>query len=131
MSGDGPTSMKILRSLLKDIANRPTPANFIANKPTKLVRDASDVGIRAVLEHLGSPVVYVLSLLIAGESGYSQTHKALFWAVCRLHKYLFSLGITITTDHKALQLLCNSDASVVKSMVAMVYRMIIALAAYS
>ena len=54
----------------------------------------------------------------------------MFWAVRRLHKYLFGIKFTIVTDHQALQFLFNPDKSVAKSTAAMIQRWSIALSAY-
>ncbi|VDP66514.1 unnamed protein product [Echinostoma caproni] len=68
-------------------------------------RITSNVDIGAILEQNGCPIVCIFRLLNNSERGYSQTQKealAVYWAVRRLHKYLFELRFTIVTDHQAL-----------------------------
>ncbi|VDP90251.1 unnamed protein product [Echinostoma caproni] len=55
---------------------------------------------------------------------------AVYWAVHRLHKYLFGLRFTIITDHQALQYLFSPQKSISKPTAAMIQRWSIALAAY-
>ena len=124
----------VLRGLIRCVTDRPVLAPFSPSKPTILITDASDVGIGAVLEQEGHPVICISRLLNAAERGYSQTQKealAVFWAVRRLHKYLFGLRFTIVTDHQALQFLFNPNKSIAKSTAAMLQRWSIALAAYN
>uniref|UniRef100_A0A183BGN1 RT_RNaseH domain-containing protein n=1 Tax=Echinostoma caproni TaxID=27848 RepID=A0A183BGN1_9TREM len=124
----------ILRGLIRCVTDRPVIAPFSPSKPTTLITNASDVGIGAVLEQEDCPVICISRLLNAAEKGYSQTQKeasALFWAVRRLHKYLFGLPFTIITDHQALQFLFNPNKSITKSTAAMLQRWSIALAAYN
>ncbi|MBM6549447.1 RNase H-like domain-containing protein, partial [Streptococcus dysgalactiae] len=95
-----------LRDIIRMITDRPLLASFPPSKRTTLVTDASDVGIGAVLEQDGCPIVCISRLLNTAEKGYSQTQKealAVYWAVRRLHKYLFGLRFTIVTDHQAVQ----------------------------
>ena len=68
--------------------------------------DASPVGIGAVIEQHGHPVIFVSKTLAAAERGYAQIERealAIVWAVRRLHKYLFGRKFTLYTDHKPLQ----------------------------
>ncbi|VDP21430.1 unnamed protein product [Echinostoma caproni] len=122
----------ILRDLIRCVTDRPVLSPFSPSKPTTLITDASDVGIGAVLEQEGCPVICTSRLLNAAENGYSPTQKkalAVFWAVRRLHKYLFGLWFTIITDHQALQFLFNPNKSIAMSTAAMQQRWSIALAA--
>ncbi|VDP89353.1 unnamed protein product [Echinostoma caproni] len=74
----------ILRGLIRCVTDWLVLAPFSPSKPTTLIIDASDVGIGAVLEQEGCPVIFISHLLNAAEKGYSQTQKealAVFWAV--------------------------------------------------
>ncbi|VDP73342.1 unnamed protein product [Echinostoma caproni] len=124
---------RTLHELIRNITERPLLASFSPSKSIKPVTDASEVGIGAVLEQEGLPVICISRLLNHAEKGYSQTQKealAVFWAVRRLHKYLFGLHFTIVTDHQAPQFLLNPNKSIVKATAAMIQRWSIALAAY-
>ena len=125
---------RILRELIQIITDRPLLASFSPSKSITLVTDASELGIGAVLEQEGTPVMCISRLLNSAEKGYSQTQKealAVFWAVRRLHKYLFGMHFTIVTDHHALQFLFNPNKSVAKTTAAMLQRWSIALGAYN
>ena len=107
---------------------------FSPNIRPVLITDASPTGIGAVLEQDGRPVLCVSRCLSKAEQGYSQTHRealAVYWAVSRLHKYLFGIPFTIVTDHEALKFIYNPSSSLAKSSAAMVQRWSIALSAYS
>ncbi|VDP83173.1 unnamed protein product [Echinostoma caproni] len=68
----------------------------VTSKPNTFLTHASNVGIGAVLEQEGCPVICISRLLNAAENGYSQTQRealAVFWAVQRLHKYLFGFAV--------------------------------------
>ncbi|VDP94247.1 unnamed protein product [Echinostoma caproni] len=62
----------ILRGLLRCVTDRPVLALVSPSKPTTLIPDASDIGIGAVLEHEGCPVIFISRLLDAAEE---DTHK--------------------------------------------------------
>ncbi|VDP91295.1 unnamed protein product [Echinostoma caproni] len=99
---------QILRESIQMITGRPVLASFCPTKHPTLITDALDVGIGAVLERNGCPIVCISRLLNKGERGYSQTQNealAVYWAVRCLHKYLFGLCFTMVTDHQALKYL--------------------------
>ena len=56
---------------------------------------------------------------------------AVYWAVQRLHKYLFGTPFTIVTDHEALKFIYNPYKSLSRSSADMVQRWSIALSAYN
>ncbi|VDP80553.1 unnamed protein product [Schistosoma mattheei] len=65
--------------------------------------------------------------------GYSQTQRealAVFWAVKRLHKYLFGKKFTVVTDYEALKFIYHPEKSLARSSAAMVQRWSIALSEY-
>ncbi|VDP40334.1 unnamed protein product [Echinostoma caproni] len=79
---------QILRETIRMITDRPVLASFSPTKHLTLITDASDVGIGAVLEQNGCPIVCISRLLNKAERGYPQTQKealAAYWAVRRLH----------------------------------------------
>ena len=85
------------------------------------------------MEREGRPVICVSHRLSKAEQGYSQTHRealAVYWAVKRLHKYVFGTKFTIITDHEALKFIYDPLKSLAKSSVFMVQRWSIALSAY-
>jgi hypothetical protein len=128
-----PECERSIRELIHCITERPCLAPFSPQQPIVVTTDASEFGIGATLEQNGHPVICISRLLNKAERGYSQTQKealGVFWAVKRLHKYLFGMRFTIITDHQALQYLLDPGKSVAKSTAAMVQRWSIALAAY-
>ncbi|CAH8542619.1 unnamed protein product [Schistosoma intercalatum] len=122
-----------LRSLLKFLQSDAVLRTYSPNVHSVLITDASPVGIGAVLEQEGRPVICVSQKLTVTEQGYSQTQRealAVFWAVKRLHKYLFGKKFTIVTDHEALKFIYHPEKSLARSSAAMVQRWSIALSAY-
>ncbi|CAH8556556.1 unnamed protein product [Schistosoma rodhaini] len=122
-----------LRSLLKFLQSDAVLRTYSPSVHSVLITDASPVGIGAVLEQEGRPVICVSRKLSVAEQGYSQTQRealAVFWAVKRLHKYLFGKKFTIVTDHEALKFIYHPDKSLARSSAAMVQRWSIALSAY-
>ena len=127
------THEQILRSILNFLKTKAFLRSFSSKKHSTLITDASPTGIGAVLEQDGYPVICVSRKLSAAEKGYSQTQRealAVYWAVNRLHKYLFGLKFTIVSDHEALRFLYHPAKSLHKSTSAMVHRWCISLAAY-
>ncbi|KAF2883624.1 hypothetical protein ILUMI_22558 [Ignelater luminosus] len=83
---------------------------FDPNIPIKLVCDASNRGIGAVLIHLypassERPISFASRTLTKAELGYSVIHKealAIVWAVQTFSQYLVGRHFTLCTDHKPL-----------------------------
>ena len=122
-----------LRSLLEFLKSDAILKPFSPNLPSTLITDALPIGIGAVSEQGGKPVICVSRKLTSAERGYSQTHRealAVYWAIKRLHKYLFGIKFTIITDHEALQFVYSPTKSLSRSSAAMVQRWCIALSAY-
>ncbi|KAH9595573.1 hypothetical protein MS3_00001570 [Schistosoma haematobium] len=122
-----------LRSLLKFLQSDAVLRTYSPNVHSVLITDASPVGIGAVLEQEGRPVICISRKLTVTEHGYSQTQRealAVFWAVERLNKYLFGKKFTILTDHEALKFIYHPEKSLARSSAAMVQRWSIALSAY-
>ena len=101
------------KKLKSQLASAPALAYFDKAAPTKVIADASPVGLGAVLvQHQGGvdrPVYYASRSLSPVERRYSQTEKealALVWACERFHLYLFGLQeFCLITDHKALEVI--------------------------
>ena len=106
----GPEQKAYFQSLKESMARAGTLAYFDKTAPTKVVADASPVGLGAVLlqEQDGhwTPVHYASRSLTECERRYSQTEKealALVWACEKLHAYLYGTRFDLETDHKPLE----------------------------
>ncbi|KAH9582851.1 hypothetical protein MS3_00000410 [Schistosoma haematobium] len=122
-----------LPSLLKFLQSDAVLRTYSPNVHSVFITDASPVRIGAVLGQEGRPVICVSLKLTVTEQSYSQTHRealAVFWAVKRLHKYLFGKKFTIVTDHEALKFIYHPEKSLALSSAAMIQRWSIALSAY-
>ena len=80
------------------------------NVPTKMIADASPVGLGAVLVQEQGEELRVISYasrsLSDTECRYSQTEKealAIVWAYERFHTYLYGAESELMTDHKPLE----------------------------
>ncbi|VDP87685.1 unnamed protein product [Echinostoma caproni] len=74
---------RILHETIQMITNRPVIASFSPTKRSTLITDALDVGIGALLQQDGCPIICISRLLNAAERGYSQAQKealAVYWA---------------------------------------------------
>ncbi|XP_064462820.1 uncharacterized protein K02A2.6-like [Ornithodoros turicata] len=88
-------------------------AFYDKNARTRLVVDASNTGVEAVLlqakrGEMFRPVVYLSRALTDIEKKYSQTEKealAVVWAVKRCRLYLYGVEFELITDHKALEII--------------------------
>ena len=96
--------------LKKLITNANALAYFSIDSRTKIVVDASPVGLGAVLTQLqGSEwkvIAYALRRLTDVVRRYSQTEKevfALVWAYQRFNMYVFGREFELETDHKPLE----------------------------
>ncbi|CAL8071465.1 unnamed protein product [Calicophoron daubneyi] len=125
---------KVLRLLLEFLKTDAILRPFSPKLHTTVITDASPTGIGAVLEQEGKPVVCISRRLSDAEKGYAQTQRealAVYWAVRRLHKYLFGLKFTIVTDHEALKFIYDPKKSIGRSSAAMVQRWSIFHSAYN
>lgn len=92
----GPEQRQSFNALKEELARASTLAYFDKDAPTKVIADASPVGLGAVLVQIQKgeavPICYVSRCLTDCERRYSQTEKealALVWACERLHAYIY------------------------------------------
>ena len=120
--------------LLKALTDDSVLGSFKPGADSTLTVDASEVGLGAVLEQFGKPILYIARRLSKSERGYSQTQKealAIHWAVKRLHKYLFGTQFLIITDHESLKHIFSPAASVNRSTSSMLQRWAVTLSGYN
>lgn len=106
----GPEQKQAFEALKEGLAKAGTLAYFNKDAPTKIIADASPVGLGAVLiqtqDGLNVPICYVSRGLTDCERRYSQTEKealGLVWACERLHPYVYGRQFDLITDHKPLE----------------------------
>ena len=94
------------------MAEAGTLAYFDKSASTKVVADASPVGLGAVLMQNQNgewvPICYASRSLTECERKYSQTEKealALVWACERYHAYIYGMRFDLVTDHKPLEVI--------------------------
>jgi hypothetical protein len=99
---------------LKEKLSSEVIAYFEPKKDSKLVVDASPVGLGAVLTQEGKVISYVSKALSDVEKRFSQTEKealAIVWRIEHFHLYLFGSEFTLITDHKPLEVIFNNPRS--------------------
>lgn len=103
--------------LKRRMADATTLAYFDKDAPTKVIADASPVGLGAVLVQVqkGSPVAvcYASRALTDVEKRYSQTEKealGLVWACERFHQYIYGKRFDLVTDHKPLEVIYSTKS---------------------
>ena len=108
----GPEQKKSFQALKDGLAKATTLAYFDKEAPTKVIADASPVGLGAVLvqEQNGVhvPVSYASRGLTDCERKYSQTEKealSLVWACEKFHPYIYGMKFDLLTDHKPLEVI--------------------------
>ena len=89
-----------------------TLAYFDKSSPTKVITDASPVGLGAVLVQeqgaMWTTVCYESRSLTECEQGYSQTEKEALGVVCaceRFHAYVYGMKFVVETEHKPLEVI--------------------------
>ncbi|XP_020600787.1 uncharacterized protein K02A2.6-like [Orbicella faveolata] len=100
------------------LANAETLAYFDSNaEETKLITDASPVGLGAVLTQVPGGcervVAYASRSLTDVECRYSQTENealGLVWGCKRFHVYLYGVEFTLLTDHKPLEVIYSTNS---------------------
>ena len=105
-----PEQKSSFEALKKSMAKACTLAYFDKKAPTKIVTDASPVGLGTVLlqkqDGFWVPVNYASRVLTDCESRYSQTEKealGLVWGCERFHAYVYGMPFEMVTDHKPLE----------------------------
>ncbi|KAA0709172.1 hypothetical protein E1301_Tti017617 [Triplophysa tibetana] len=106
----GTEQKSAFEALKQELGRAGTLAYFDKDAPTRVVADASPVGLGAVLiqSQKGQmvPICYISRSLTDCERRYSQTEKealALVWACERLHPYVYGRQFDLVTDHKPLE----------------------------
>ena len=96
--------------LKKGLAKTETLGYFDSAAKTRVITDASSVGLGALLVQEQNDeervICYASRSLTDVEKRYSQTEKealGIVWACERLHMYLYGTDFEILTDHKPLQ----------------------------
>ena len=114
--------------------------HFNQDLPVRLVCDASQVGLGAVLAHVmpdgtEKPIAYASRTLNSAEKNYSQIEKeglALIYGVKKFHIYLYGRkNFTLVTDHKPLLQILGPKSGLPTLVAARLQRWAIILAAYS
>ena len=105
---------KSFKALKDGLVNATNLAYFDKQAPTKVIADASPVGLGAVLiqEQNGShvPICYASRSLTECEKKYSQTERealGLVWACEKFHPYIYGAKFDLVTDHKPLEAIYN------------------------
>ena len=108
----GPEKKKSFEFLKKKIAEACTLAYFDKNAPTKIITDASPVGLGTVLvqeqDSAWTPVCYASRSLTGCEQRYSQTEKealGVVWAFERFHVSVYGMKFVVETDLKPLEVI--------------------------
>ena len=101
---------KAFDQLKTDLSKAETLAYFDPKAETRIVVDASPVGLGAVLTQMQNGqkrvVHYASRSLSDVERRYSQTEKealAIVWACERFHMYVYGMEFVLKTDHKPLE----------------------------
>ena len=108
----GPKQQAAFAKLKKGMSEASTLAYCDRQAPTKVIADASPVGLGAVLvqEKEGRDVAVCCASrsLSKCERRYSQTEKealALIWACEKFHPYIYGGSFSLVTDHRPLEVI--------------------------
>ncbi|XP_061506861.1 uncharacterized protein K02A2.6-like [Anopheles gambiae] len=109
---------KAFNELIRLVSNVERLAHFDPHLKTRVVADASPVGLGAVLLQFQNEqpkvIAYASKSLTSTEQRYAQTEKealALVWAVERFQIYLFGIRFELETDHKPLEAIFSPTSS--------------------
>lgn len=104
---------KALDIIRKDVMSAPVLSYLSNERPTRIVADASSVGLGAVLLQFENPdktnpvvISYANKALSETEKMYGQTEKealAIVWAIDRFKFYLLGQEFEVETDHRPLE----------------------------
>ena len=106
----GPKEEGAFEQIKNLLMNAPIMAYFTKDAKTRLVTDASPVGLGAVLEQqqedgLYRPVCYASHKLNSVKKRYFQFERealAVWWACQKFYLYLYRIDFELRTDHKPL-----------------------------
>ena len=112
---------------------------YDSKRALKLVCDASQYGVEAVLPHVMDngeerPIAFVSRSLTKSETNYAQLEKealALIFGVKKFHKYLYGRSFTLVTDHRPLVTILGPTKAVPPLAAARMQRWALILQAYS
>ena len=106
----GQEQQNAFEALKKSLEKSETLSYFDKTAKTKVITDASPVGVGAVLvqekDGIDRAVYYASRSLTDVERRYSQTEKealVIVWACERLNVYLYGIDFELLTDHKPLE----------------------------
>ena len=106
----GTLESNAFETLKKTLCDAKTLGMYDPNAPTRVIADASPVGLGAVLTQKGlnewQVIRFASRSLTDCEKRYSQTEKealALVYACERFHNWIYGLEFELVTDHKALE----------------------------
>lgn len=100
----GNTEQHSFDSLKNALVNAPTLVLPNPQKPYRVVTDASDIGVGAVLLQDQKPVAYFSKKFNSAETRYSTTEKELLGVLYALKEwrcYVLGTSFVVVTDHKA------------------------------
>ena len=113
----GPWPAAIIWRVKEVSSSAKTLGYFAKNAPTKVIADASRLGLGAVLAQQQGEELRVISSasrsLSDTERRYSQTEKetlAIVWSCERFHAYLYGSKFELLTDHKRLECIFSSKS---------------------
>ncbi|VDI78407.1 Hypothetical predicted protein [Mytilus galloprovincialis] len=126
----GKDEQRSFDELKRRLANAETLGYYDKSALTKVIADASPVGLGAVLiqEQNGEMriISYASRSLSDTERRYSQTEKealALVWACERFHVYIYGSQFELLTDHKPLECIYSTKSKVCARIERWVLRM--------
>ena len=108
----GPEQQAAFAQLKRGMTESDTLAYYDKDARTKVIADASPVGLGAVLVQIQNghevAVCYASRSLTKCEARYSQTEKealSLVWACEKFHAYIYGRSFDLVTDHKPLEVI--------------------------
>ena len=111
----GKSEESAFREIKERLIRAPVMAYFKSGAETRIITDASPVGLGAVLEQkqadgLFRPIYYASRKLSDVETRYSQFERealAVRWACQKFHLFVYGIDFEILTDHKPLVAIFN------------------------
>ena len=122
----------------KMLASAPVLMRFDPARPVKLITDASETGLGAVLmqvtwDGLEKPVQYASRTLTPTERKYAQVEKeaaAVSFGLRRFHQFLMGRRFTLVVDNRTLSRIISPDRELPSLAAARMQRYALQLAAY-